>query len=87
MCETDRKADVDVAVFEDWKEQLPTLLEGYNLCDMFKGFIRYKTITSQIVSSEAQVKNFFLLKKSDFHFSFFFEKMNREQLKIAKVNY
>ena len=60
---TDRKADVDVAVFEDWKEQLPTLLEGYNLCDMFKGFIRYKTITSQIVSSEAQVKNFFFIEE------------------------
>ena len=71
---TGRKADVDVAVFEDWKEQLPTLLEGYNLCDMFKGFIRYKTITSQIVSSEAQVKNFFFLKKSDFHFSFFLKR-------------
>ena len=63
MGETDRKADVDVAVFEDWKEQLPTLLEGYNLCDMFKVFIRYKTITSQIVSSEAQVKNFFYIEE------------------------
>ena len=60
---TGRKADVDVAVFEDWKEQLPTLLEGYNLCDMFKGFIRYKTIPSQIVPSEAQVKNFFYIEE------------------------
>ena len=29
------KADVDIAVVEDWKEKLPTLLEGYNLCDIF----------------------------------------------------
>ena len=63
MGETDRKTDVYVAVFEDWKEQLPTLLEGYNLCDMFKVFIRYKTITSQIVSSETQVKNFFYIEE------------------------
>ena len=26
----------------------------------FKGYLRYKTITSQNVSSEAQVKNFFI---------------------------
>ena len=71
---TGSKADVDVAVFEDWKEQLPTLLEGYNLCDMFNVFIRYKTITSQIVSSEAQVRIFFILKKSDFHVSFFLKR-------------
>ena len=29
------KAGVDLAVAEDWKEKLPTLLEGYNLCDIF----------------------------------------------------
>ena len=29
------KADVDIAVVEDWKEKLPTLLEGYNPCDIF----------------------------------------------------
>ena len=27
----------------------------------FNGYLRYKTITSQNVSSEAQVKNFFIL--------------------------
>ena len=26
----------------------------------FKGYLRYKTITSQNVSSEAQIKNFFI---------------------------
>ena len=29
------KADVNIAVVEDWKEKLPTLLEGYNPCDIF----------------------------------------------------
>ena len=30
------KADVDIAVVEDWKKKkLPTLLEGYNPCDIF----------------------------------------------------
>ena len=29
------KAGVDLAVAEDWKEKLPTLLEGYNPCDIF----------------------------------------------------
>ena len=28
-------------------------------CEIVKGYLRYKTITSQNVSSEAQVKNFF----------------------------
>ena len=31
---------------------------------IFKGYLRYKTITSQNVSSEAQVKNFIILQKS-----------------------
>ena len=29
------KADVDIAIVEDWKRKLPTLLEGYNPCDIF----------------------------------------------------
>ena len=29
------RADVDIAIVEDWKEKLPTLLEGYNPCDIF----------------------------------------------------
>ena len=29
------KADVDVAVVENWKEKLPTRLEGHNTCDIF----------------------------------------------------
>ena len=29
------KADVDIAVVEDWKKKLPTLLEGYNPCDIY----------------------------------------------------
>ena len=32
----------------------------YNLND-FKGYLRYKTMSSQNVSSEARVKNFFIL--------------------------
>ena len=28
------KADVDLAIVEDWKEKLPNLLEGYNPCDI-----------------------------------------------------
>ena len=35
----------------------------------FKGYLRYKTITSQNVSSEAQVNNFFILWKSYVPFS------------------
>ena len=35
----------------------------------FKGYLCYKTITSQNVSSEAQVKNFFISKKSYVIFS------------------
>ena len=31
---------------------------------IFKGYLRYKTITSQNVSSEAHVKNFIILQKS-----------------------
>ena len=34
-----------------------TLLD---LCLPFKGYLCYKTITSQNVSSEAQIKNFFI---------------------------
>ena len=30
-----KKADVDVAIVEDWKETFPTLLENHNPCDMF----------------------------------------------------
>ena len=29
------KTDVDIAAVEDWKDKLPTLLEGYNPCDIF----------------------------------------------------
>ena len=29
------KADVDIAVVEDWKRKLQILLEGYNPCDIF----------------------------------------------------
>ena len=29
------KADVVLAVVEDWKAKLPTLLKGYNPCDIF----------------------------------------------------
>ena len=29
------KADVDIAVIEDWKKRLPIFLEGYNPCDIF----------------------------------------------------
>ena len=29
------KADVDIAIVEDSKKKLLTLLEGYNLCDIF----------------------------------------------------
>ena len=29
------KADVDIAVVEDWEKKLPALLEGYNPCDIF----------------------------------------------------
>ena len=28
------KADVDIAIVEDWNEKLPNLLEGYNPCDI-----------------------------------------------------
>ena len=31
--------------------------------DIFKGYLRYKTITSQNVSSDAQVKKFFISQK------------------------
>ena len=58
---TEKKTDVDVAVIEDWKEQLPTLIEGYNPCDVFKDYLCWKMIISQIVSSEAQVNNCFIL--------------------------
>ena len=34
--------------------------KGRGNCDI-KGYLRYKTITSQNVSSEAQIKNFFIL--------------------------
>ena len=37
--------------------------------NIFKGHLRYKTITYQNVLSEAQVKNFFILWKSDIPFS------------------
>ena len=40
---------------EDWKV---TFLE--NLITKLKGYLCYKTITSQNVSSEAQIKNFFI---------------------------
>ena len=36
---------------------------------IFKGYLRYKTITSKNVSSEAQVKNFFISQKSYVPFS------------------
>ena len=29
------KADVDIAVVEDWEKKFPTLLEGCNPCDIF----------------------------------------------------
>ena len=41
-----------------------TKMFSFNFCRtkkaFFKGFLRYKTITSQNVSSEAQIKNFFI---------------------------
>ena len=41
-----------------------------NLCSsLFKGHLYYKTMTSQNVLSEAQVKNFFILKNSYVPFS------------------
>ena len=48
-----------------------------NIVSNLKGYLRYKTITSQNVSSEAQVKNFFISQESyvpfsrDSHFSIF----------------
>ena len=41
----------------------------YHFYYHFKGYFRYKTITYRNVSSGAQVKNFFILWKSDFLFS------------------
>ena len=44
----------------------------YKVCRFFiyfKGYLRCKTITSQNVSSEAQIKNFFILWKSYVPFS------------------
>ena len=42
-----KKADVDVAIVEDWKETFPTLLESHNPCDMFNmnetGLFLHKT--------------------------------------------
>ena len=36
----------------------------YHACDiLFKGYLRYKTITSQNVPSEAQIKNFLFRRK------------------------
>ena len=34
----------------------------------FKGYLRYKTRTSQNMPSEAQIKNFFISKKNDVSF-------------------
>ena len=38
-------------------------------CNTLKGYLHYKTITSQNVSSEAQIKNFFISKKNYIPFS------------------
>ena len=35
---------------------------------VIKGYLRYRTITSQNVSSKAQIKNFFIRRKVMFHF-------------------
>ena len=40
-----------------------------NIISNLKGYLRYKTITSQNVSSEAQVKNFFISQESYAPFS------------------
>ena len=42
-------------------------LQNFKAC--FKGYIHYKTITSQNVSSEGQIKNFFILEKNYVLFS------------------
>ena len=52
--------------FEFWMKEIIILYRHY-----FKGYLRYKTITSQNISSEAQVKNFFILQKSCVPFSRF----------------
>ena len=39
---------------------LNDLTQHENLSPAFKGYLRYKTITSQNVSSEAQIKNVFI---------------------------
>ena len=46
-----------------WQKVLPweanNFAKNANI-QLFKGYLRYKTITSQKVSSEAQIKNFFI---------------------------
>ena len=37
------------------------LFTYYEIVHLFKGYLRYKTITSENVPSKAQVKNFFIL--------------------------
>ena len=49
----------------DWNEALTLSEENPNLS--FKGYLRYKTITSHNVLSEAQVKNFLFRGKVMFH--------------------
>ena len=36
------------------------MIFGGNKINLFKGYLRYQTITSQNVPSEAQTKNFFI---------------------------
>ena len=42
------KADVDIAVVEDWKEKLLTLLVGYNPCDIFNQWMKKACFSVQL---------------------------------------
>ena len=44
-------------------------MQKYTVAGSIKGYLHYKTITSQNVSSDAQVKNFFISEKSYIPFS------------------
>ena len=42
---------------------------NFNLISLIKGYLRYRMITSQIVSSEAQIENVFISQKNYVLFS------------------
>ena len=53
------------------KQNLIAIIGAWNVSSDFniKGYLRYKTITSQNVSSKAQIKNFFISRKNYVPFS------------------